>query len=380
MRRLGLGLLVVLSAGLSGCYSKATAYEGKFTFAYASGLDVDNFVKPIAPGAKLEVVAFANGTENELVITKATSSRRSVLEVDSIGDRRVVLKGLAPGVAEIELTARDGAGNVLTDKMFFHVAKPTIHALEHACTDGPEAAYVRGEDIDIFHGLATSDHRPVIGHSYAPLRVEPAGALELVAQPQGSPLYRFKAPAANARVSLRSTIDDGVLSLRVVDRSELRDATLHHGERLFEGGSEYVVARVSLGETPLCSQSALTKARSLTPTICSVSAKLDDEPDAGDSNREQLALVTGLKFGVCELEVTLPELAGGRGVVLTGKMKVGRVEFPGEGASAPRRVLGQDRATWVRAATWSLGFRVAALLGLFAWLRRRSSRAHASPE
>ncbi|MEA2746530.1 MAG: hypothetical protein QOI41_673, partial [Myxococcales bacterium] len=59
-----------------------------------------------------------------------------------------------------------------------------------------------------------------------------------------------------------------------------------------------------------------------------------DDDDGTDSNREQLALVSAVKFGVCKYEITLPELDGGRGIRLTGEMKVGRVQFPSEGGSA----------------------------------------------
>src|SRR5687767_1658462 len=145
MRRV---LAVAFAVLASGCYSKATAYGGKFTFGYESNIEVENFVKPIAAGAKLEVVAFANGTETELVITGATSSKPSVVAVDAVRNASVVLKGGEPGLAEIEITARDQAGNVLVDKMFFHVGKPATHAIEHACTEAPDAAYVLGDDVD----------------------------------------------------------------------------------------------------------------------------------------------------------------------------------------------------------------------------------------
>jgi len=359
--------LVLLGATASGCYSKATAYDGKFTFAYASGLEFDNFVKPIAPGAKLDVVAFANGTEDKLVITAATSSKPSVLAVEKVDQRNLVLKAGQPGVVDIEITARDAAGNTLVDRMFFHVAKPTVHALEHACTDGRDAVYVKGERVDIRHRLATSDGRLVIGYAYTPIRVEPENALELIAAPQGSSAYFFRARTKTERVSVKSTIDGTNVSMRIIERGELKDASLDCGGdcRLLEGEEHYVVARVRFGESPVCSQNALTKARSLTPEICTVTAKLDgdDERDGdqrdgdqradgqraddgrnddprktdgndGGSNRYQLASITGKKLGICKYEVTLPELDGGRGVRLTGEAKIGRVQFPGEGGGS----------------------------------------------
>jgi hypothetical protein len=378
LRRLSVALLFLIPT-LGGCYSKATGYGGKFTLAYASGVDVENFVKPIAPGAKLEVHAWKNGTEDELIITGAKSSKPNIVAVDSIRERSVILKGGQTGTAEIEVTAKDDAGNVLVDKMFFHVAKPATHGIEHSCTEEAEAAYVRGENIDIFHSLMTTDRRAVIGFEYAPFKVEPAGALELVAQPQGSSIYRLRAPAANPRVSIRSTVDDKVLTMRVVDRSELQEATLLFSDKILENQTHYAFARVRLGETILCNQTALTKARSLTPDICKVTATLDEDPNK-DSNREQLAVITGLKFGICKYEVTLPELAGGRGLVLKGEAKVGRLQFPGEGGGTTKTALAEWRA-WTVPATIAVGARdgVAAVVW-FGWvLRRRRRRANVNP-
>ena len=368
--------LAVLGASciwLSGCYSKATGYGGKFTFAYAAGLQFENFGKPIAPGAKLDLEAFANGSDDNLVITAATSSRPGVIAIGKVTNRHIVLVAGEPGVADIEITARDAAGNTLVDKMFLHVDKPAVHALQHACTEEREAVYVVGENVNVFHGLATKDGRPVIGYAYAPVRVAPESALEMIAQPQGVDAYVFRARAPNPQVSIRSTVDDSALSLRLIKRGELKDATLDCSNdcRTVEGQSRYVVAHVKLGETPVCSQNALTKAQSLTPEICSVTAKLDDEGDKNE-NRQQLAVLKGLKFGICKYEVTLPELDGGRGVRLTGQAKIGRVEFPGDGASAAAPRLVVPRVVSVRTL---LGFGwIAPKLGalaLVAWRRRR---------
>jgi hypothetical protein len=382
-------LLVALSALLSGCYSKATGYHGKFTFAYAASVEFENFVKPIAPGAKLEVLAFANGTENDLVITAAKSLRPSVFTVESVGERSVVIKGVEPGVADLEIVARDAAGNTLVDRMFLHVAKPAVHGLEHGCTEDKEAVYVAGETLNIFHRLATSDGRPVIGSGYAPLRIDPEAALELIDQPQAAGYYTFRARHPSPTLSIRSTVDDGALTLRVVDRAELKEAAIECGDdcRTLEGGGRYIFARVRLGETAVCSQTALTKARSLTPETCSVTANLDeDDDDASDSNRAQRAILRGLKFGICDFEMTLPELDGGRGVRLTGRTKIGRLQYPDEGGGEPaepgERVAtaligdGDGPLSWGGLSLWHLaligwvGSKAGALSYLF-WKRRR---------
>jgi hypothetical protein len=379
-RFLGIAQVAVLGASciwLSGCYSKATGYNGKLTFAYAAGAQFENFGKPIAPGAKLDLEAFANGSDDNLVITAVTSSRPGVIAIGPVTSHHVVLSAVEPGVADIEITARDGAGNTLVDKMFLHVDKPAVHALQHACTEDREAAYVVGETANVFHGLATKDGRPVIGYGYAPVKVAPESALELIAQPQGSSAYVFRVRSASSQVSIRSTVDDSALSLRLVKRGELKDATIDcAGDcRTLEGQSRYLVANVTLGETPVCNQNALTKAVSLTPEICSVTAKLDDEGGDKNENREQLAVLKGLKFGVCKYEVTLPELDGGKGVKLTGQAKVGRVEFPGEGARAEARHLVVPPAVSVRTLL-GLGWIAPKLgaLAFVAWRRRRRAQ------
>lgn len=361
-------LAVVGLGALFGCHSTITGYEGKFTLAYESSVDVTNFVKPIAPGAKLDVIAFKNGTDDELAIVKATSSKPSVISIDGVRAGKVTLLGREPGVAEIEVAVRDGAGKTVTDKMFFHVAKPATHGLEHSCTEDANATYVAGEPIDLFHGMATSDKRAIVGTGYVPMKVEPASALKLVAQPQAFNMYRFKSSGPMERVTVKSAVDEKTLTMRIVDKKDLTEARLLSPAQMIERQMQYAVARVRFGDAPLCHQNALTHAKSLTPEICKVTARLDEEGMA-DSNREQLAVIEGLKFGICEYEVTLPELANGKGIVLKGTTKVGRIELPGGGGAASS---GHHCSTrWERAAIWFGTSRVVLLAAVLAWLKLR---------
>jgi len=354
---------VLLLACASGCYSKVTAQSGNFTFAYASMVEHENFVKPIAPGAKLEVLAFRNGTEDKLTVKAARSSKPSVVAIKSVKDKSIIVEGVEPGIAEIEITAREDDGREIVDKMFFHVAKPTKHKLEHACTEKADAVYVRGEDVVLYHSLATAEGRPVIGFDYAPMKIEPASALKLERQPQADGWYQFRAAAKSPSVTVRSTIDDRALTLKIVDRKDLTAASLMHSPRMIQGRSSYIVAEVSAGDSTLCNQNALTKAKSLTPAICKVTGRLEDDPDGDDSNREQLARVDALAFGRCKFEVTLPELAGGKGVVLKGEIAVGREEYPGEGSSA-----------FVDEVANKIAAGVLALVPVAWWLRRRRTK------
>lgn len=357
MKRLGAALVFLLAPG---CYSKITAHEGRLTFGYAASVQIENFVKPIAPGAKLDLHAFAHGESERLPIVSATSSAPGVLRVVSASDETVVVLGIAPGVAEITIEARSG-GAVTSDRMFFHVARPSKHGLEHACFEGERATYVRGQDVTLFHDLATSDGRHVIGRDYLPLAFEPSGALELVSQPQAGGLYRFRSVRAG-EASVTSTVDAKRLVLNVVEPAAITRATLAAPTRLLAGEVQYVAAEVEHDSGPVCTQDALTRARSLTPATCRVTAKLEDS--VGEENRWQLARVTALAFGTCELEVTLPELGGGRGLTLRQSIAIGRAEYPGDRTSTI--------AKWIFGLlAFLLASRAAVFAGVWAFRRRR---------
>lgn len=375
MRKRLAGTVLCLAAlgSLSGCYSKITAYEGNFTVGYMSAVQVENFVKPIAPGAKLDLVVFTNGTNDKLPILEVTSSKPGVLKVVSVRGETFTVAGVAPGVTELTIAAKGAGGKRVTDKMFFHVAKPTSHALEHSCTEERKAAYVRGTEVSIFHNLATADKRAVIGYDYVPVSISPKSALDFVAQPQAGTVYRYRAAKA-ASVIVTSEIDGKQLEARIVEPSEIKTANLFAPERMLAGGFAYAVAQVELPSgVQVCSQDALTRARSLTPDICKVTARLDDSLD--DTNREQLAEIQALRFGTCQLEMTLPEL-GERGLVLTRAIKIGKVDYPsgnagGDVASTPAS-CGLRSKTLERALWAVLG--IAQVVGLGLWLERRRSR------
>jgi hypothetical protein len=376
-------VLVACALGVSGCYSKATAYQGKFTFAYASMVEHDNFVKPIAVGAKLEVHAFENGSTEQLTTKSARSSNPNVLAVQSVKDKSVILLGKEPGAAEIEIVARDANGKELVDKMFFHVARPASHGLANSCTDDSSetAVYVRGEDAIIDHSMKTSDQRSVVGADYLPLKIEPAGAFDLFQQPQAGGYYWFKAKAPKDKITIRSTIDGKSINARIIDRKDLKDASLFSPDRMLVGQGSYVVAQVRAGSLgTLCNQTALTRAKSLTPEICRVTAKLDDDPDEDDENREQLAVLRAAAFGICKFEVTLPELDGGRGVVLKGEVKVGRMEFPGERGT--EEAIRERMLEWSQpVATTAAATRDAIFLSALGiwWMRRRRRTSKMPP-
>ena len=259
-------LVIATLTLLPGCYSKITAYEGNFTIGYMGpAAQLENFVKPIAPGAKLDLVVFENGTANKLSLIEATSSKPGVLKIVAVKGETRTGSGVAPGVTELTITAK-GPGNArVTDKMFFHVAKPTSHAIEHMCTEEPKAAYVRGGEFAIFHNLATPDKRVVVGYYYVPITVSPKASLDFVGQPQAGTVYRYRAKQAGS-VSVKSDIDGKAIEAKIIEPKEITQARLFAPTRMIAGQANYAMAHVELADgTTVCSQNALTRARSLTP-------------------------------------------------------------------------------------------------------------------
>lgn len=99
---------------------------------------------------------------------------------------------------------------------------------------------------------------------------------------------------------MRSTVDGSELALRVVERGELKTATMRVPARLLERQAAFAVVDVIHGDTPVCNQTARTRARSLTPATCEVTAKMEDEPSE-DENHAQLARVTAARRGAARL-------------------------------------------------------------------------------
>ncbi|WP_168210710.1 Ig-like domain-containing protein [Persicimonas caeni] len=362
--------LLFASFTLTGCFSRLTGNEGQFTFGYLTDVQIENFNKPIAPGARLDLVAFENGSDDKQYrVVEATSSNPKVLTVASVNGRHAVLEGVAPGSARITMTVRRADGTTLEDSVFMSVAKPTALELAHTCADTPKAAYVASDNLTVPFALHAEDGRAVVGYRYVPVDVEPKGALKFVSRPRefSEIVFRAGPPAEDVRIT--SKVDDTSLELRLVRRSDVdqirpEPATL---QALTAVGYEQFVGFYPMaGTDPVCQSGMLTEARSLTPDICKVSADLDE--NGSNWNRAQMARVKGVGFGICRYEITFPEAAGGDGLTEAFTMPVG--QFPeGDDAGEPAASVAHEAPE--RALPWYLtpllALLASALLAPWAW-------------
>ncbi|MFW5966040.1 MAG: hypothetical protein ACOCV2_00925 [Persicimonas sp.] len=364
-------LVLASSLALPGCYSRLTGNAGEFTFGYMTDVELENFNKPLAPGSSLDLVAFENGTEDTtLEIVSARSSEPDVLTVTSTTDERARLEAGSPGEARIEITARKSDGTEVKDAVYMSVAEPSAVDLDHSCTDAEMAAYIASEKFAVPYTMASDDGRTVIGEGYVPVEPEPSGSVRYLGKPRGqSWLYFLGGPPAD-RMRLRSKVDDTSLWMRLVRRSDidhLRPTPASERARTVVGMETAVAALPFAGDDPVCQAKVMTRAKSLTPDICGVSADLDG--DGSDWNRDQLALVEGRAFGVCRAKMTLPEAAGGDGLSYTFEVPVG--EFPDEETSTAQSD-GDSDLPWYLAPL--LALLAPLLLGPLWWRRSGSIR------
>src|SRR5207237_337595 len=108
------------------------------------------------------------------------------------------------------------------------------------------------------------------------VRVEPASALELLPPRQGASGYAFRTAKKASRVTVRSTVDDTAVSMRVIGREEIKDASLScNGCQVLERGSIWVFAHTTFGDAPprrTPAQAPASRARRLASPRASCSA------------------------------------------------------------------------------------------------------------
>lgn len=318
-------IIVVAVLFASSCFSFLTGNDGKFRFAYRASSDVVDFNKPIAPGARLDLLARTLGSSDELEIASATSSNPDVLSVVEVHPSHVTVQGGTVGKARISIRTTDG----LEDSVDMHVARPDAMYLAHSCTQETFAVYPANARIAIPYGLERGDQQPVIGYGFWPIRIRPSKSLELDKTSRDDGALYFKTGDARHRVAIRSTIDDAILGLALVQNSEVDGMKGPGSLRMVEGSEAIVGFEPTVGGVAFCQARVKTKARSLTPDICDATAKLDDD---ADENEFGFVRVKAKKYGICKFEAQFPEGNNGAGVTRSLEVPVGKFPKLGEDA------------------------------------------------
>lgn len=326
---------IALLAGLAcGCASELTGNHGRFVFSYASPYHAADFNKPIAPGAQLDIHARSLGRREHLDIVSAESTDPNVLRVTAVFPSAVIVQGAAFGTARLRVTTEDG----LQDEVDMRVATPDAVRLSHACTDGNFAVYPANGDIRVPFRMVRDNEETVIGHGFWPIKVTPASAMALDREARDQSALHFRTGKPRHRVAIRSTIDDTILGLALVENQDVTEVHVDGSTpSVMAGERTFVSFTPSVEGIPFCQSNLLTLARGLTPETCSATARLDDD---GDGNRDQIVQIFGRAFGICEVEVLFPEANGGDGVRHRLRVPVGALP------SLERDDAGTSPASW----------------------------------
>lgn len=370
-RRFVTTLFVVLAAALaSGCHSRLTGNRGFITFAYPAAHDINDFNKPIASGATLRIYAQTVGAGDDMTVTRVHSSNPHVFDVVDVSGASFSIIGSSVGAAQIEVTARTRAGKVVTDVLDLLVRKPEIVSLSHSCTEDNFALYRAHSEIALPFAMRSAEGQPVVGYGFWPVRTNPKVSLQVVEGQEEPGVLLFRTGKPRHRVAIRSTVDDAILGLGLVEPAEvdgLRPAFASLG-RVVAGESALLEFRPTVSAVTLCDAAMPLEATTSTPEKCSVTTELD--PGAGP-NEEGLVKVTGRRFGHCQFRVTYPDAGSGEGVSRDFTIPVGA--FPGEGEAEPEANPGVEQKPVEVRPVW-----LAPLLALLAplmllpiWLRRR---------
>jgi len=303
---------------LPGCRSELTGNLGNFVFSYAADDDLNNFNKPVAVGAKLDVQVHEVGAaRREVDLSAAAFDGDTVLTVATFSGNEITVEGVGDGSALLEVEGTTVSGESLPDEVNMLARVPEVLKLRHTCDAGAAANYFTDQRIWLGFDMEMDNGQPVIGYGYYPATSSDPAALglEVAAGTQAHMAFQTGGTAA-AGVTLTSDIDDTQLTFDIVTKAMVdgvREPTVITVEDIDVGdkGSGYVLPTV--GGTPVCQANITKTVVSDTPTLCSITES--EPPTDGDNSREYGWFeIEGLAEGECLYTVTYPEGADGAGV------------------------------------------------------------------
>lgn len=327
--------LVVAGALLVGCESRLTGERAELVFAYDAHEDVENFNKPIALGARVELRVTEVGSDDVVDVVDVKSTEH--LEyVDSVANL-FELKAKKAGTARITVLAETDYDGARRDTVTMRVEP--IHAVhfEHVCTDSNAAVYLAGsEGVEIAWFRETSRGEPLIGGGVYPVAATPEGAAVLRRDDEDQSHLRFDLPEAAERIKIYSpTLEHDPIFMKVIDHSDVDRIAIDEFDDdlvLFEEHWDEAYFQPTYQGEVVCEATLRVDAKSLTPDVCDVQPGFPDEPEAA---LEGIVSIFGKKMGVCRYEAWYP----GTRARDEFQARVGRVEVPaprdGQHADAP---------------------------------------------
>ena len=319
-------LLVALGAALAlgACRSRVTGNEGNLAFSYVADDRLEDFNKPIAVGARLDLRVEEAGRLEPVPVVKAESATPETLAVVGSEGSMVTVEGKAAGTALLQVEATVSGQN-LSDSVDLLVAVPEVLKLHHTCSEDRKGLYFTGQRIFLPFDMQRANGQPVIGYGFHPIAVEPAAALTVVAGAKDQAFLHLDTGAEPVTATLSSTIDDTTLEVELVSEGAIT------GGRMFgedadkpvrAGHKSWRIVWPTVGETPVCQPKVQVEVTGTSPEICAVSAVQTAREDDPLGTTWGWVEIDAQKPGTCTFDVTWPGGADGAGVTAPFEVSV----------------------------------------------------------
>lgn len=287
-------------AMLSVACSRQTGARGELIFMYESPEAFENFNKPIALGAELEVFVHDVREDVPTQVLSVRTSNPKVLRVSGKAGPMFGLKAMRKGTSRVIVKARDASGEVRVDGFLMRVDDVARVELFDPCApegDGPHGVYLTGtKQVSVPWSRRSTKNEVLTGFGPVPVRVEPKGAARI--RPIGNDQSGVLLDMPETPGTFHLASDSGRVRFDVVDIASI-DRVAGSGGAQFTvvGGWAFGAAMPMVGNRPLCAHELKHEVRSLTPSICAVKPA----PWSGE------AMILGKGFGICTYEVSFPE-------------------------------------------------------------------------
>jgi len=309
--------LVVTAGWIVACSSAVTGNEGNFVFSYAADDNVLDFNKPLAVGARLDLLVTDVGQRRPVQLAEAGTDDPAIMEVVSVDGSMFTVEGVGEGNVLVDVRGTNADGEELTDSVNMNVAVPEVHRLIHTCDRQAErAAYLTSTDVVVVEfEMSRANGQAVIGYGYYPVTLT-GDALAVDADASGQLWMHLAVGPDPGTVEMVSDIDGTKRTFEVVDPGAIdgvREPIDFVWEDIDVGDTNAFYVLPTVGDAVVCQAQTPMQATSLTPDICAVE---DTDPNP-ESQEWGWFNVTGVAQGTCEFEVTYTQGNGGAGASAT---------------------------------------------------------------
>ncbi|HJN77814.1 MAG TPA: hypothetical protein QGF58_28105 [Myxococcota bacterium] len=295
-----------------GCKSALTGNEGNFQFSYWADDWFNDFNKPVAVGASLDLEVRGVGSNSPVDLTVAAFDDPAVLEVSSFDGMNITITGTGEGLALLEVQG-DLDGESLPDSVNMQAKVPEVLLLGHLCDDGEDAAYIVDRDVVVAFEMQMENTQPVIGYGYYPVELTATSAA--VDHDSTSQIWITVSTGDTAEsVTMSSTIDAATLNMEVGLEGEIddiEDPIAWVIEDIDVGDTNAFFVRPMIEDLVVCQAGVEMTVESDTPETCTVA---ETDPEAEDEAEDGWFAVTGVSEGTCLYTVSYPGGADGDGV------------------------------------------------------------------